>query len=584
MKTMYADPEKLESIFSDRYLIPMYQRKYTWEEEKCHRLWEDLLNFYEVWSKSERKNDKYFLGTITVWRSSDDEPWEVIDGQQRLITLSLLIKTFLNINEKNRKLLKCLHLTNPANDEVSPDNELRVASESIEENNNDFINIIKSTPGNEDYNAKSQMGKNYKILNKNVSTWASLEDGEKDGHIDLMLRMLTQNVQILRIRGENMDDALNIFETINDRGKPLDDSDILKVQLYRNVIDEDSDQKDFNIRWNALPEPKDYFTIYMHSLKASMGVVDTSSQSPRKFFLDYDRKNNLFKDWEKVMQELEKIRDITDGNWDIPTSLSNWWKILSVSHPGRGNRTAHWRLPLYVYLCANIHKRDDSGMLIVEQEVQEEFKKLIIMTVKFLVIKGINYKNSGVIRRPAYNICAAIAGKHKEDKYNRGNYLSVYTDELEASNDIKKFDDSIKDHKEFKSYWKLLVFLGSYLTEKQSQDADAFSTLLDGKIEIEYILPKNWMHYENWEKDSNWTEETHAMDINRLGNVMPLEYRLNKEAYSHSFKNKKEAYGKSKLQDAIDISICDSDIWTPETLANRDTEIKDRIINFIKED
>lgn len=582
MKTISAVSEKIETIFSDKYLIPMYQRKYTWEEDKCHRLWDDLLEFHDnTWKK--KKSEKYFLGTMTVWGMQDDVPWEVIDGQQRLITLSLLIKALLILDDGNKKLLKCLHVENPANDEVSTDNELRVTTESVEENNKNFIDIIRSNDDVKEYDTKSQMGKNYALLQGEVLKWANYSGRRKnDTQVKLMIIMITDNVEILRIKSESMDDALNIFETINDRGKPLDDSDILKVQLYKNVPNKSSNRKDFNDRWNDLQDPKDIFTIYMHILKAKKGDADTTTQSPRKFFHDYNKKCNLFNKWEEVMLDLEKIRDITMGNWNIPSDIMNWWEILNTAYPGRGNRTSHWRLPLYVYLFEHIHKRSNNGMLSVTKKVQDEFEKLMIVTVKFLVIKGLNYKNSSVVRSPAYKMYTAIAGKHKESKYNKGKYLNVYRDDLKDNRDFHKFETSIGDHNEFKSYLRLLVYLASYLSRGQSKDANTFAERLRGKVEVEHILPKSWEKYSKWGKIAGWTSETHAEDLWSIGNLMLLEQDLNKRASNQAFGHKKAIYKDSKFKDAISLSKSKGDDWKPSLLALRNQEVCNRIVNFVK--
>ncbi len=579
MKAIYADPERLESILSDRYIIPAYQRKYTWADDECNRLWEDLLNFHGIWNNS--KNDKYFLGSITVWRASDDKSWEVIDGQQRLITLSLLIKAFLNINSGNHKLLKCLYTENLSNDEVSLDAPLRVRSESLAENDEDFNKIIRDSYSAIEDDPKSQIGKNYKLLKNKVIKWGA---GKNNKEIESMLEMLTRNIQILRIKGESMDDALNIFETINDRGKPLDDSDILKVNLYRSVPETYIAQKEFNIRWNALKDHKSIFTIYMHWLKAQEGDADTNTMAPRKFFQDYDKKYNLFKDWEGVMQNLEKIKDIAEENWDMSHSIVNWWTILNDSYPSSKNQVAYWKLPLYVFLCKNVGGRSHEGRLFFEEDIQDEFKKLILCTVKFLIIKGINYQNSGVIRRPSHDMYVAIEGMHKDakSKYGIDNYLKVYTDELKNNGDLEKFNDRIKDHNEFGVCRKLLVYVGSYLST--SQNPYDFKGLLNQKIDIETIIPSNWEKYENWGGNLDWTQDTHREDIRRLGNLMLLENKLYKATSNSSFKDKKTEYRKSKFNDAIILSKERTDNWTPTHLKERDEEVRDRIIDFVKKD
>ncbi len=199
------------------------------------------------------------------------------------------------------------------------------------------------------------------------------------------------------------------------------------------------------------------------------------------------------------------------------------------------------------------------------------------------MVKGINHKNSGTIRSPAYKMYVAIEGKHKIDKYNNGNYLKVYSDDLKSNDEFNKFNVNIQDHNEFGKYRKLLICLGSYLSPNQRKDV--FNGLLcskDTNIEIEHILPTNWKQYEKWGGHAGWTEDTHGIDINKLGNFMLLEHPYNIAASNHSFKNKKTEYAKSRFKDAIKLSEQGSDDWTPQLLENRDKEVRDRIINFVK--
>ena len=71
-----------------KFIIPLYQRPYRWEVDKCETLWNDIL---ESFRDSEGK--EYFLGSIIV-HSSDDIKFEVIDGQQRITTLTMLFRAF----------------------------------------------------------------------------------------------------------------------------------------------------------------------------------------------------------------------------------------------------------------------------------------------------------------------------------------------------------------------------------------------------------------------------------------------------------------------------------------------------------
>ena len=107
MSDLNISQKNIFAIFSDygvKFLIPDYQRNYSWDIEHCETLWEDLKNF-SIPNENlfDDRNDEYFLGTIlTVTNSSRQK--EVIDGQQRLITILLLLRTFYENLDKNKNL------------------------------------------------------------------------------------------------------------------------------------------------------------------------------------------------------------------------------------------------------------------------------------------------------------------------------------------------------------------------------------------------------------------------------------------------------------------------------------------------
>lgn len=103
--SLSAEQKSIKMILkNDRFVIPSYQRPYSWTEDQCRELWEDLVNFFQ----SDKKDEGYFLGNIIFAKSNDVEELEVIDGQQRLITLSLLLKALSFYDKNNDDVHECL--------------------------------------------------------------------------------------------------------------------------------------------------------------------------------------------------------------------------------------------------------------------------------------------------------------------------------------------------------------------------------------------------------------------------------------------------------------------------------------------
>ena len=106
MSDLNISQKNIYTIFTERggkFLIPDYQRPYSWGREECETLLEDLKNFAlpEDGEEFDEDKDEYFLGTIVTFKNEFDQN-EVIDGQQHLITLSLLLRAYYEaFSDKN---------------------------------------------------------------------------------------------------------------------------------------------------------------------------------------------------------------------------------------------------------------------------------------------------------------------------------------------------------------------------------------------------------------------------------------------------------------------------------------------------
>ena len=96
-KQLNAEQKTVSQIFTDpkaKFLIPDYQRPYSWENEQCETLWADICAFAFPFDHAFNPNgDQYFLGTILTFPNSSYES-EVIDGHQRLVTFLLMLRAF----------------------------------------------------------------------------------------------------------------------------------------------------------------------------------------------------------------------------------------------------------------------------------------------------------------------------------------------------------------------------------------------------------------------------------------------------------------------------------------------------------
>ncbi len=562
MKALEAHPKKIRKIFADEYIIPDYQRPYTWDEEQCEKLWDDLEEFWtqiEGDQVSQSKNEEYFLGTITLCKDSDsqDSFW-VIDGQQRLISLSLLIKALYRVARTYGTLQEYLLKKDPVSGKLLKD-EPRVESQSVEEDNAALKQTI--LPNGEEILGDSPFAKNYKVFEQKINEWHGQEN-EDSQKLHSFIATLLNKVVLLPVECGSQEDALTIFETLNDRGTPLNDTDIFKVKMYKNISSQKSKQK-FIKTWNGLKDHLRLFRVYMHLLRSADTRI-LKETALRKYF---DKKKKVFNNYDNTTSVLKKLDHINQGAWEVQPTIKKWWKILQF-YPND-----YWQYPLYVFL----HKYaddawDGDGNLKIEvgSELAHKFEELIQWTVKYFYIKGVNHNSVNTVKDTTFKVCRNIM--HGKD------YRQEYKNNLEKDNDLEEFKRRIESFP-LRRYERGIILIGAGLNDKQS-DED-FCSILDlgllwkrSKLHIEHILPRDWINYDGW------TKEDYDRDIQRLGNLVPCEWKINISASNEFFRRKQEKYyKKSKVQDVLDLSKQEP-IWSPATLADRHNKIVKRITDF----
>ena len=227
MKAIHATPKDVRKVFSDSYIVPDFQRRYSWELEHCETLWDNITDFHEQ-VNGVNDEEKYFLGNIVVHPTINGK-YAVIDGQQRLTTLLLLIKALHTRAGTFGALENCLRIQDKLTEKLT--DELRVHTEVIYKDADTLKEIILDTVKDTD---NSNLAVNYRFFIEKIDEWRQ-ENGNGSEDFDKFISTLLYRIVLLPIECGSEDDALTIFETLNNTGKPLTDADIFKAKLYRSV-------------------------------------------------------------------------------------------------------------------------------------------------------------------------------------------------------------------------------------------------------------------------------------------------------------------------------------------------------------
>jgi uncharacterized protein with ParB-like and HNH nuclease domain len=226
-----AKPESVRTFLgSNEYVIPDYQRPYSWGKDESVQLWEDILNFYKE-NKEAKINSPYFLGNIVIYNK--DSSRYVIDGQQRLITLNLLISALLKSCNTFKALEAVLYKKDKITDKLLNPKQIKIDHRVLGGNENDHLKAILLNESKvEDERDKSIFQKNYEVFRGRIEEFFKQENSPE---IKDFISTILDKIVVLPIECTDFESALTIFETINNRGMDLSDTDIFKSKLLHYI-------------------------------------------------------------------------------------------------------------------------------------------------------------------------------------------------------------------------------------------------------------------------------------------------------------------------------------------------------------
>lgn len=545
----------LNEMQGKKFIIPDYQRPYKWDVEKCETLWNDIENFTLTDAKS---GSDYFLGTIVSY-VNDDGNQDIIDGQQRITSFFLLLRAFFkkledmteddDVKGLKQQLSPCIWDVNPISQIVSDKTKIHIESKvATEEDNDTFHKILETGVSSE--GATDNYSKNYCFFKKQCSEYAESHPMQWK-HLCITI---LQKCIILPIECDTPETALTIFSTLNDRGLPLADSDIFKAQIYRN-LDTALERKQFTDTWKELTQIckqasisiDDVFRYYTHTLRAR-NDDKTQEVGLRKFYAEekYQRlkSNNLINEllslanfWRFVNRNISPDEPV---NYEISEDTRKYLHCLSC-YPNE-----YWRYVASVFFLKN------KDSITFDMDFNKMLKKLIAsLFVKFIDVPSVN-----AIKDDIFNTCISIQ-KHNEIQFK-----------INFNEDLLK--QNIPSHCSSRLSRSLLL-LDAYLNVNQS-------TLIPETSEIEHIFPKKWQNtnYHDW-------NESDAKDyLDRFGNKIIFERRLNVQAGNGYFGIKKQKYGLSKIASVLELSNYEKNDWVKEDIEEREVKFNENLITFFK--
>ena len=242
---MAAKTSTLHELFDRpvQFAVPEYQRKYVWnEEDQWEPLWEDLQTLAErVLSGVELEQaTPHFMGAIVVMPRQPDEPvgslelLDIVDGQQRLVTLQLVldaahasVKRGTNVHRRLSALV-----TNEGHD--AGGSRYAYKMWPSEEDHEAFVHAMRDELST-DAHADSSVAQAHRYFTVKIREWIDEEAGQDAKRAAALGEAIMALLQVVVIKLAATDDAQLIFETLNARGTPLGTFDLLKNFIQRTA-------------------------------------------------------------------------------------------------------------------------------------------------------------------------------------------------------------------------------------------------------------------------------------------------------------------------------------------------------------
>ncbi|MFH1259019.1 MAG: DUF262 domain-containing HNH endonuclease family protein [Elusimicrobiota bacterium] len=530
------------------FMVPRFQRDYSWEEEQWDDLWYDLVNLEE--------EDFHYLGYLVLQNSPTNE-YLVIDGQQRLTTLSIIALAVIQHiaeliekgkdcknNEERKKLLMDSFLGYK-----DPSSLVAKSKLTLNRNNNDFyqsylLRFRKPT-------SKSKLKPSEKLLISAVEYFYEKiklkfgQDISGEKLADFLDKKTADQFVFTFITVDNDLNAYKVFETLNSRGVRLSPTDLLKNYLFmvaaqKGETDIDQAERQWQSINNILGGIE--VTTYLRHFWNSRNMIA--------------RKQNLFKVVKNSITDADQafaLLDELENNAQLYAAFSQpedeLWKQAEQSEYIRQLKLFSVTQCYPLLLAA--YKKFDAN------EYARLLRCCCVIAFRYNVIGGLNpNKLEDEYNKTAQDV---HAGKLKNAREIFHNLKSVYVtdEEFESSFAAKSITTKGKGV-------KLVRYILFSLENQISNKKYDFS---DSSVTIEHILPEN--PSQGWE--SYFTIEEQIQFVFRLGNYALLEESKNKMCQNDLYLTKKEIYKTSSYKITAQDNVGDE--WSPERILERQKKL-----------
>lgn len=548
MSSIKGSELKLHKVFSSdfQFEIPDYQRPYSWQVEHAEELFDDLWTFRE----QEDKSEEYFLGSIVLIKGDSSSQADVVDGQQRLTTLTILLAAIRDRLSGHPKWGGAFdkYIMEPGDVTLDLSAKPRLF---LRKKDREFFEMYIQRPGGIHEMDDLDLSR-YKDSKLNlISNARALRDRLADIDQELVGQFgqfIVQKCLLVLVTTENFKSAYRIFSVMNDRGMDLAPSDILKANIISSIGEHERER--YTELWEDIEDRlgrENFNDLFAHirmivrKEKYRRSVLDE--------FTDYVVMPTA--NSKKLMDEL--LLPYADT---LEVVLNNNFK--SEANAAQINQLLQWLHYLnnkdWVPVAMKFIRKFDRDT----EALRDHLQKLERLGASMFI--------RGIYATPRIERFGQVLRELEQGKDLLAEGSALDLDRHEQQDTLYWLNANVYRYSNrLRSY--ILMRMDSFLSDQSVSYKDLTKT-------IEHVLPQTPATDSEWR--INWTDEEREYWVDRIGNLLLLSRKKNSEASNYDFTKKKERYFKTKSgvsNFATSTDVLNYDAWTPKEVEERQRKL-----------
>lgn len=550
---------------SRQFIVPIFQRNYSWQKSQYEQLWFDILRA----SKFKEKQN-HFIGSIVYidMGTPAGRPQQLllIDGQQRLTTISILLCAIKDYVQKFNLETKLINLAKIKNqflynsDEIDEDRYKLLLNVQDKET---YIKLIDNTIFTVNKPAANII-KCYEFFYERIEDFI-----KQDGQIDEIYAGIFKLSLVSISLDKDSDNPQMIFESMNSTGKDLSQTDLLRNYLLMDLTPEKQTRL-YKTYWKPMEElfgediykndvnKFDYFIRDFLTLKSDTGYIckiNNVYENFKRYYLD----NNC--------EKFAVLKDLF--------TYAKYYACIDLLQEKDDELKLYWqefkKLDSHVVYPFLLKLYDDYSRQIL---IKEDFKKILQVVISYLWRRAICEIPTNSLSKTFATLYQAV---DKED------YVNSIIKAFVFKSIYKRFpsDYEVREKLQTKDiyHFRLRKYLLEALENYYHKEPIDLNT---ANYTIEHIMPQNIEHNLSWQQmlGEDW-QEVHSLYLHSLGNLTITGY--NAEMSNKSFGEKvngESGFKHSHLK--LNESIAQCDVWNKKSIQRRTNILTDIILKIWK--